>query len=355
MTFDTDRRTFLTAAAAFTLMTASGFRIGFANETLSAVEWGGDVVAAMKKIAEAYPEATVDFTLFQGGAGSILPTIKASWPSPAFDYVAGWDGSFQTMKKEGWLLPVDEAQVPNLADIPSKVIIRGDDGVALAIPRAVGGMFFGYRKDTAPIAITSIDDLYAPELEGTICWPGPTQSMMLQIVALALHNGGSETNMEPGWEAMKKLASSGNIGRIANTDTDFVNSLSSGETSVGFFAQPGWGGVAKNFEIVPLTKTAGIPTFLYQSGFAVLKNREHTAETLAFINHCISPAMSEIYAEIAGEAPLNVMAKAPASLAHLTFTSDEMDKFVYIPDFDVVLSQQDAWAKRWEDEIAPLL
>lgn len=253
------------------------------------------------------------------------------------------------------LLPVDEKLVPNLADIPSKVIIRGENGAVLAVPRAVGGMFFGYRKDTAPVPVQSIDDLYSPDLAGAICWPGPTQSMMLQIVALALHNGGSETNMEPGWEAMKRLASSGNIGRVANTDTDFVNSLSSGETSVGFFAQPGWGGVARNFEIVPLTKTPGIPTFLYQSGFAVLKHRPNAEATLAFINHCISPEMSEIYAEIAGEAPLNVKAKAPASLAHLTFTADEMDKFVYIPDFDVVLSQQDAWAKRWEDDIAPLL
>jgi putative spermidine/putrescine transport system substrate-binding protein len=32
-----------------------------------------------------------------------------------------------------------------------------------------------------------------------------------------------------------------------------------------------------------------------------------------------------------------------------------MDQFVYVPDFNEVLSQQDAWTKRWENEIAPLL
>jgi len=32
-----------------------------------------------------------------------------------------------------------------------------------------------------------------------------------------------------------------------------------------------------------------------------------------------------------------------------------MDKFVYVPDYAVVLGQQDAWAKRWESDIAPLL
>jgi putative spermidine/putrescine transport system substrate-binding protein len=50
-----------------------------------------------------------------------------------------------------------------------------------------------------------------------------------------------------------------------------------------------------------------------------------------------------------------VKAKTPDALKHLAFTPEEMDKYVYVPDFDVVLSQQDAWTKRWENEIAPLL
>ena len=54
-----------------------------------------------------------------------------------------------------------------------------------------------------------------------------------------------------------------------------------------------------------------MPVFLYQSGFAVFKNRPNLAATLAFINHAISPEMSELYAQIAGEAPLNVKAKTP--------------------------------------------
>jgi putative spermidine/putrescine transport system substrate-binding protein len=65
--------------------------------------------------------------------------------------------------------------------------------------------------------------------------------------------------------------------------------------------------------------------------------------------------MNALYASIAGEAPLNVKATAPETLKHLAFTAAEMDEFVYIPDFSVVLAKQDEWAKRWEDEIAPLL
>ena len=45
----------------------------------------------------------------------------------------------------------------------------------------------------------------------------------------------------------------------------------------------------------------------------------------------------------------------PDGLKHLAFTADEFKSFVYVPDYNVVLGQQDAWAKRWEQDIAPLL
>jgi putative spermidine/putrescine transport system substrate-binding protein len=326
-----------------------------ADSKLTAVEWGGDVVDAMKQIAAAQSASSFDWILHQGGAGAILPKIKASWPKTDFDYVAGWEGSFNSMVKEDWLETIDPADVPNLADLPEKIIIRDGKGNIKAVPRAVGGMYFGARTDIAPIEVKTIDDLLSPKLKGAICWPGPTQSMMLQIVALALHAGGSETNMEPGWKLMTELAKSGNIGRVAITDIDFTNALTSGETSVGFFAEPGWAAVAKSFPVTRMTKSTGFKAFLYQSGFGVLKNRPNSKATLDFINFAIGPEMNSLYAKVAGEAPLNRKATTPDTLKHLAFTPEEFASFVYVPDYNIVLEQQDSWSKRWEQDIAPLL
>ena len=355
MTLLTRRQTLKTAAATFAA-TAFGMvgRAAAATE-LTAVEWGGDVVNAMKKIETKQDKVSINWVLHQGGSGAILPKIKATWPRAEFDYVAGWEGSFNGMLKEDWLVPVTTDMIPNLADIPQKIIVKDAKGQWMAVPRAVGGIYFAYRKDICPLEIKSIDDLFDPRLKGKICWPGPTQSMMLQLVALALHSGGNENSMDSGWALMKKLAESGNIGRVAVTDTDFTTSLTSGETVAGFYSEPQLTSVAKSFPVVRLTKQTGMPVFLYQSGFAVFQNRPNLAATLAFINHAISPEMSNLYAEIAGEAPLNVKATTPEHLKHLAFTPEEFDKFVYVPDFNVVLTQQDAWTKRWENEIAPLL
>ncbi len=358
MTFSLTRRHLIGSLAALGLTDTLARTVASAaaaGPTLTAVEWGGDVVEAMKQIAAAQNEVTFRWVLHQGGAAAILPKIKAAWPTVDYDYVAGWEGSFNTMVKEDWLETISPADVPNLADIPEKIIIRDAKGAIKAVPRAVGGIYFGYRTDTAPVKLTTIDDLFDPKLKGAVCWPGPTQSMMLQIVALALHAGGSESNMEPGWKLMKDLAKSGNIGRIAVTDIDFTNSLTAGETSVGFFAEPGWAAVAKSFPVTRLTKQDGFKTFLYQSGFGVMKNRPNLKATLDFVNFAISPAMDSLYSKVAGEAPLNTKATTTDALKHLSFTPDEFQKFVYVPDYNVVLSNQDAWAKRWEQDIAPLL
>lgn len=350
------RRTILKAAAAGLAGTAAGFPSSSQAATdLTAVEWGGDVATAMKQIAAKQNAVNINWVLHQGGSGAILPKIKASWPRAEYDYVAGWEGSFNGMLKEDWLVPVTKEMVPNLADIPEKIIVKNAKGEWMAVPRAVGGIYFAYRKDISPVEIKTVEDLFDPKLKGKLCWPGPTQSMLLQIVALALHAGGNENNMEPGWALMKKLAQTGNIGRVAVTDTDFTTSLTSGETVGGFYSEPQLSAPAKSFPVVRLTKTAGMPVFLYQSGFAVFKNRPNLKATLDFINFAISPEMSTLYAEVAGEAPLNVKAKTPDALKHLAFTPEEFSKFVYVPDFNVVLSNQDAWTKRWESDIAPLL
>lgn len=353
------RRQMLAATAATGALTVAGASVPFgtaaAATTLVAAEWGGDVIEAMKQIAAEQDDARFNWVLFQGGAASILPKIKTSWPRVEYDYVAGWEGSFYSMINEDWLETVSVDAIPNLADIPEKIIMKDKDGNWKDVPRAVGGIYFGYRTDTSPIKVDSIDDLFDPKLERQICWPGPTQNMMLQLVALALHGGGDEYNMEPGWELMKKLAKSGNVGRVAVTDTDFANSLTSGETAVGFFAEPAWASVAKNFDVTRLTKQEGMPTFLYQSGFGIMKNRPNTKAAMAFANHAISPKMNALYAKVAGEAPLNAKADTPPELRHLKFTTEEMDKYVYVPDYGRVLNMQDAWTKRWEKEIAPLL
>ena len=84
----TRRQTLKSAAvAAVTIMgsTFGALRQASAAVELTCVEWGGDVVNAMKQIEAKQDKVTVNWVLHQGGSGAILPKIKASWPKPEYD------------------------------------------------------------------------------------------------------------------------------------------------------------------------------------------------------------------------------------------------------------------------------
>jgi putative spermidine/putrescine transport system substrate-binding protein len=329
----------------------------FAAENLTVVEWGGGYIDNMKIVAAKQDKYDINWVLHAGGAAAILPKIKTDWPNPKYDLVAGWDPVFQSIIAEGWAEPVSVANVPNLADIPAALLYRDAQGNAVNIPRSISSIFWFYREDTCPIEIKSLDDLLDPKLKGQICWPGPVLNTNLQTIIAAMHRGGSAENLEPGWEFLKELAKSGNIGRVANADIDVTNSISSGETSVSFQGALGPVELMKNFPIKALNKSprsSGLLSGIYQEGWVVLKGGK-TAGALDFANFTISAENNEFFNAAAGAIPTNVKAKVADNIAFLQYSDAEIKESVYIPDWTYISGQVDAWNKHWEQEIAPLL
>ncbi|MER9191434.1 ABC transporter substrate-binding protein [Mesorhizobium australicum] len=358
--FEVSRRNLLMSAAS---VAAVGTGLGLAGpiraraaETITALEWGGSYMEGMKKIAAKQTEVSVDWQAYTGGAMTIMPKIKATWPHTGIDLLAGWDPSWQTIALEGWAEPVTLEKVPNLADIPQKLIVKDVAGNVVNIPRTITSAFWYYREDTTPFQIAKIDDLLDPRLKGKICFPVPTLNSNVQMISMALARGGDERNMEPAWDFMKELGRSGNVGRVANSDVDISNSITSGETSItlGSIATLAR---ARDFKFRLLNKMepeAGFRTFVFQEGWCVLKGG-NTDAAFKFANFAINPENSAEFNRDIGAVPANVKAKVSDEIKPLTFSAEEMDRFVYIPDWAYLSTQTDAWMKRWEQEIAPLL
>ena len=84
------RRQALRGAAAAGAVTMFGGALGSSRRAaaataITAVEWGGDVVNAMKQIEAKQDKVQVNWVLHQGGSGAILPKIKATWPQAEYD------------------------------------------------------------------------------------------------------------------------------------------------------------------------------------------------------------------------------------------------------------------------------
>ena len=352
------RRSVLAASAAAMSASVIPWRNATAAVALTGIDWGGPLIEATKKIAAADKDVDMTWDLHAGGAGTVLAKIKAAWPHPNYDIVAAWNPVFVTMINEGWLEPLSFDDLPNLKDVPSDYIFKDKSGAMVNVPRSLAGMFWGYRSDTAPVKVERIEQLFDPKLKGQICWPGPNINSNLQVLSLALSAGGNEHNMDPGWELLKKLAKSGNIGRVAHTETDFINSMSTGETTVAFWNMAPWKKVAGNFPIKALTRVPGekgMKAFLYQDGWVVLASSENKNAAKSFLNVFISPENNQTFNQMLGQAPTNRKAKASGFAENIMFDGDELKQYAYFPDFATLASQLDASVKRFETEIIPLL
>lgn len=328
-----------------------------AAETITAVEWGGAYIDTMRSLVAKQSDVNVNWLLHEGGAMTILPKIKAGWPNPGIDLLAGWDPVWQVIKREGWAEPIPLDKVPNLADVPAKLLVKDAGGNVINIPRAIDYAFWFYRSDITPFEITKIDDLLDPKLKGKICFPVPTLNSNEQMISLALAHGGDERNMEPAWDFVKELARSGNIGRVANADSDITASISSGETCISLQASTGASTLARQVKLRFLNKMepkTGFGTFVFHEGWCVLKGG-HTDAAFKLANFLIDPENCGEFGRAIGAIPANSKAKLSEEMKALALSSTELEKFTYIPDWAYLSEQSDAWMKRWELEVAPLL
>ena len=325
---------------------------------LVGVDWGGPLIESVRKLAAKDKDVDITWELHAGGAGTTMPKIKAAWPNPRYDFLAVFTLNYITMINEGWLEPLTVDDIPNLRDIPPELYTRDKTGAIVAAPRSLAAYFWGYRSDTVPVRIERVEQLLDPKLKGRICWPGPNINASTQLLSLALANGGDESNLEPGWDFLRRLARSGNIGRVANSETDFINAMTTGETSVGYWNLAPWAKISQNFPTTVLTRVAGdkgMKAFVYQDGWVVLRSTKQKKAACEFINFCLIPENNADFNRETGQIPTNGKSEVTGFGKVISYTPEEMKRFAYFPRYDVLSSQLSAISKRFETEIVPML
>jgi len=241
--------------------------------------------------------------------------------------------------------------------ILDRLSVRDSSGNIINIPRTMSAIYWFYQDGTVPFKISALDDLLDPRLAGKVLFPAPSLSSNLQMVSLALYKGGDEKNMEPAWDFMEKLARSGNIGRVANAETDVTNSISSGETCISFAAGTFVADLGRSIALTPLSKLdlrSGFRSFVYHEGWCVLKGGNADA-AFGFANFAIDARNNAEFNSGISGVPVNNRALVSNAIKPMIFSAEEMDRYAYIPDWEYLSTQNNIWMKRWEQQILPLL
>lgn len=355
------RRRFVSTSAG--LAASAGFagllRPAGAAETLTAVEWGGPWLAASKALLADQHQFDVDWVLHVGSASTIVTKIKAALPKWNYDVIHSFPPVTYVMMNEGWLEPLDVESMPNLKNIPEPLLMRDAKGNVVNCPTGQLGAYWGVRTDLVQKKIQKAEDLLDPSLKGKILFLHPTLQSARLLVSLALERGGNERNINPGFEFAKELAKSGNVGRVAKSDVEIINSLNTGETAIGFTQMAGWAQVTKDH---PVDRLIYMPQshemfriFGSQEEWALLKGSPKKQAAKEFMNWYIDAANNDRYAAQLGYLPVNRLAKPSPDLSFISAKNDEDRKtYWYFPDYPFISQQIKAWTERWENEIAPL-
>jgi putative spermidine/putrescine transport system substrate-binding protein len=330
------------------------------GQQLLVVMWGAQWIEVSRPIGEEWSRSTGDriaWELHAGGAMAIVGKIRPAWPRVNYNLIAAWDPVFSAMIDAGWMEPVDPVAMPALKEIPEFFFMKNAQGQKMTVPLSTAGAFWGYRTDLVDKPIESVEQLLEPRFKGKLCVPFPVNLTGLLMLSLAVQRGGNERNIEPGWQFLKELAERGQIGRVVNNNSEMINAMSTGEVSVAFWNTGGWSAVRKRFPSQLLTRLPDNKGFLFNEGFAVMKHPDaaRTEAARRFANHFATAAINERYNMPLGSGPTNVNAKASQDIADIFYKPDELERFAMIPDYAYMSSQVDAWARRWETEIAPLI
>lgn len=202
-----DRRQLLAALAAssltpFAASSAMAQASSFAGRKLITSGFGGstmDIIQAAV-FTPFDKESGAASTQVPMQSAAALARMKAEAGNPQIDMYQFSGGQEAFAKEEGLTQPL--TSVSRLARIPAG--LKDPDGQWVTWAVIAEGII--YRTDKIPTPPKSYKDFLKPEYKGHVAFPAITNGYGVDfLVMLARAFGGGEDNIEPGFEALKKI------------------------------------------------------------------------------------------------------------------------------------------------------
>ena len=338
-----DRRQLLAALAASTALPFSSAQAqaqAFAGRKLVSSGFGGSTMDIIQSaVFTPFDKATgASSTQVPMQSAAALARMKAEAGNPQIDLFQFSGGQEAFAKSEGLSQPL--SGVSRLGQIPAG--LRDPDGHWVTWAVIAEGIV--YRKDKIPTPPTSYKDFLKPEYKGHIAFPAITNGYGVDfLVMLAKAFGGSEDNIEPGFEAMKQIKGE----TIFKAASDLPTLFGQGDI---------W--------IMPYD--TGNTFKLQQAGLPVAFATPKEGSPAVFITACVAKGAKN--ADIANAA-IDAMLKPEAQIeiaramrwtasnpetklpADLTGEVPSVDKLAQL-DRDKINGKRASWIERWNREIA---
>jgi putative spermidine/putrescine transport system substrate-binding protein len=316
--------------------------------------WGGNLGESFQKnILEPFEKETgLKVELSYGMSVDAVAKVRAEAAHPQIDIAMMGQTEGIALWREGLTSPLNPQEIPNLKNLINSAVYKDDKGTIFYV--GMYGYVFElvYRTDKVSVPPTSWKDLWKDEYKGEIMFPPPgIYSAYIQVMAARI-NGGNEQNMEPGWEAMKKLAP--NIGAVFSSDSEAYNLIASGEAYIGPVLM---------FTTIDLMK-AGVPVSYVSpaegspiswDGITLVKNSPNPEGAKKLINFMLQKSVVEAHVNTVATIPaMDGVVLKPELAKALPSTPEERAKLTGLDDATIAKHKAE-WIERWNREIVPLI
>lgn len=275
--------------------------------------------------------------------------IKATNGRPGFDVVVMTASQSLEGCREGLLEPLSVDTIPNLAHLNAAVrAVAGECGAVHEIQY----LSLLYRTDKFDQAPTSWTDLFDERLDNRIVLPTFANIMAAFLTQLmsSVYGGDIDNNVDPGFEAMARLAGQ-SIG-FEQASAILESYIQDGRV----WAMPFWDGRAQLLvdSGVPvdyvLPKEGSIPLIATLNVPVGADNKELA---LKFVDFFLEKTSQEHWVEAykVGSARADIEVSEEARARKIT-TQADLDVLL-LPDLTSLAANLSTWGMRWEREVVP--
>jgi spermidine/putrescine-binding protein len=335
------------AALAATALVSALLATPASSEELVVATFGGTFVDNSKKCHAAAFEkatgATVKYVL--GSSVQTAAKLRAAGARAEID-VAYMDSQIvKQAKAEGLLQALEPARIAGWNDVYDV----GKDRDGYWVSMMFAGTIIAYNTKTLSTPPTSWADLWKPEFKGKLAIPDISGTSGQQfLMAAARINGGSLENIDPGFEAIKKLRP--NVQMMYTQPDQLIPLFERGDIAVAVWYTDRTGAAAARgvpvAAVYPKEGAIGIvPTV------SVPKASPKRELAQKYIATLLSPEGQVCFAQSQFAGPNNRTVKLAADLARLVPYGDNVQR-MFFPDTDLVARKFPEWSERWGREIA---
>ena len=338
----------LFAAVSLAALAASAVPAAAQQKTFYVAGYGGSFEKTMRDevIPEFEKKHGIKVEYIAGNSTDTLAKLQAQKGNQQIDVAIVDDGPMYQAIELGFCGKINNLETGDLYDAA-----RFKDDRAVAIGIVATGLMYNKKffEEKGWPAPTSWNDLKDPKYKGQLVIPPINNSYGLYtLLMFAKMNGGGETNIEPGFEIMKKDVNP-NVLVYEPSPGKMTELFQSGQAALAVW------GTAR----VQAFANTGFPVdFVYPKEGAVTllvtacPIEKANASPLAseFVKAMLEPKIQLTLLKDYGYSPVNKKVEVPAELAKMAPIGERAAK-LYNPDWTAINAKREDWTKRWNREV----